>query len=157
VAEPHQMLLVQGNKMIQHFAKNAGHPPFRDAVLLRTPNADSHWLHTAGLQKTSHIAGELTVAVEHDVAVWTRQRKGPPQLLYDSFPIVLTTENDLPRPFQIGTFPAYVVIDRDDNVAGAVEGDQGFGELRKLLKKSDSRWIIFRIQRERSRRTAPAR
>jgi thiol-disulfide isomerase/thioredoxin len=53
-----------------------------------------------------------------------------------SFPVVLTTENDLPRPFQIGTFPTYVIIDRDGNVAGAVEGDQGFGELRKLLKKA---------------------
>ncbi len=52
------------------------------------------------------------------------------------FPVALTSENDMPRAFQIGTFPTYVIIDRDGNVAGAVEGDQGFGELRKLLKKA---------------------
>jgi thiol-disulfide isomerase/thioredoxin len=53
-----------------------------------------------------------------------------------SFPVVLTTENDMPRPYQIGVFPTYVVIDRDGTVASAVEGDQGFSDLRKLLKKA---------------------
>ncbi len=52
------------------------------------------------------------------------------------FPIALTTENELSRPYQIGIFPTYLVIDRDGTVASAVEGDQGFGELRKLLKKA---------------------
>jgi thiol-disulfide isomerase/thioredoxin len=53
-----------------------------------------------------------------------------------AFPVLLTTENDLPRPYQIGTFPTYIVIDPDGAVTSAVEGDQGFGELRKLLKKA---------------------
>jgi thiol-disulfide isomerase/thioredoxin len=53
-----------------------------------------------------------------------------------SFPVVLTTENDMPRPYQIGVFPTYIVIDKDGTVASAVQGDQGFGELRKLLKKA---------------------
>jgi len=52
-----------------------------------------------------------------------------------SFPIVLTTENEMPRPFQIGVFPTYIVIDKDGKVAGAAQGDQGFGDLRKMLKK----------------------
>jgi thiol-disulfide isomerase/thioredoxin len=52
------------------------------------------------------------------------------------YPIVLTTENEMPRPYQIAVFPTYIVIDRDGNVASAVQGDQGFGELRKLLKKA---------------------
>jgi thiol-disulfide isomerase/thioredoxin len=29
------------------------------------------------------------------------------------FPVVLTTENEMPRPYQIGAFPTYIVIDRD--------------------------------------------
>lgn len=53
-----------------------------------------------------------------------------------SFPIVLTTENEMPLPYQISTFPTYIVIGRDGAVTSAVEGDQGFGELRALLKKA---------------------
>jgi len=53
-----------------------------------------------------------------------------------AFPVLLTTENEMPRPYQIGTFPTYIVIDPDGNLTAAVEGDQGFGELRKLLKKA---------------------
>jgi thiol-disulfide isomerase/thioredoxin len=53
-----------------------------------------------------------------------------------SFPVVLTTENEMPRPFQIGVFPTYVVIDKDGVLTSVVEGDQGFGQLRKLLKKA---------------------
>jgi len=53
-----------------------------------------------------------------------------------SFPVLLTTENEMPRPYQIGAFPTYIVIDRDGNVAGAAEGDQGFSDLRKMLKKA---------------------
>ncbi len=42
----------------------------------------------------------------------------------------------MPRPYQISVFPTYVVIDRDGTVASAAEGDKGFGELRKMLKKA---------------------
>jgi thiol-disulfide isomerase/thioredoxin len=52
------------------------------------------------------------------------------------FPIVLTTENELPPAYQIGVFPTYIVIDPDGNITSAVEGDQGFSDLRKLLKKA---------------------
>jgi thiol-disulfide isomerase/thioredoxin len=53
-----------------------------------------------------------------------------------AFPVVLTTENEMPRPYQIGIFPTYIVIDKDGNVTAAVEGDKGFGDLRGLLKKA---------------------
>lgn len=52
------------------------------------------------------------------------------------FPTVLTTENEMPRPYQIGLFPTYIVIEKDGTVASAAEGDQGFGELRRMLKKA---------------------
>ncbi len=51
------------------------------------------------------------------------------------FPIVLTTENEMPRPYQIGIFPTYIVIDKDGALAAAEQGNQGFGALRKLLTK----------------------
>ena len=53
-----------------------------------------------------------------------------------SFPVVLTTENEMPRPYEVGAFPTYIIIDRDGTVASAMEGDQGFSELRKLLRKA---------------------
>jgi thiol-disulfide isomerase/thioredoxin len=53
-----------------------------------------------------------------------------------SFPIVLTSENEMPRPYQIGVFPTYLIIDRDGTVATAAEGDRGFADLRKMLKKA---------------------
>jgi thiol-disulfide isomerase/thioredoxin len=53
-----------------------------------------------------------------------------------SFPVVLTTENELPRPYQIGEFPTYMVIAPDGTLTTAVEGDQGFGDLRKFLQKA---------------------
>ena len=52
------------------------------------------------------------------------------------FPIVLTSENEMPRAYQIGVFPTYIVIDSDGKLTSAVEGDQGFSDLRKLLKKA---------------------
>jgi thiol-disulfide isomerase/thioredoxin len=53
-----------------------------------------------------------------------------------AYPIVLTTENEMPSAYQIGVFPTYIVIDRDGNVANAAEGDKGFNDLRKMLKKA---------------------
>ncbi len=40
------------------------------------------------------------------------------------------------RPYQIGVFPTYIVIDSDGNIASATEGDKGFTDLRKMLKKA---------------------
>ena len=53
-----------------------------------------------------------------------------------TYPIVLTTENEMPRSYQIATFPTYIVIDRDGTVITASEGDKGFASLRKLLQKA---------------------
>lgn len=52
------------------------------------------------------------------------------------YPIVLTTENEMPRAYQIGVFPTYIVIDQDGKVSTATEGDKGFANLRKLLRKA---------------------
>jgi hypothetical protein len=39
-------------------------------------------------------------------------------------------------PFQIGVLPTYIVIEKDGTKAGVVESDQGFSDLRKMLKKA---------------------
>jgi cytochrome c-type biogenesis protein len=53
-----------------------------------------------------------------------------------SYPIVLTTENQLARLYQVGSFPTYIVIDKEGNISAAAEGAIGFDGLKKLLKKA---------------------
>ena len=74
----------------------------------------------------------IGVSVSEERAVVEKFLKQHPH----DFPIVLTTENELPLTYQIGVFPTYIVIERDGTVASAVQGDQGFSDLRKLLKKA---------------------
>ena len=72
------------------------------------------------------------ISVNEDRSVVEKFLKDHPH----SFPVVLTTENEMPRAYQIGAFPTYIVIDRNGAIASAVDGDQGFSDLRKLLKKA---------------------
>ncbi len=53
-----------------------------------------------------------------------------------NFPVALTSENVMPRPYQIRAFPTYIVVARDGTLVTAEEGDQGFGRLRKILQKA---------------------
>ena len=53
-----------------------------------------------------------------------------------AYPILLTAENEVPHLFQVGALPTYMVIDKDGTLSGVVDGDQGFSELRKMLKKA---------------------
>jgi thiol-disulfide isomerase/thioredoxin len=53
-----------------------------------------------------------------------------------SYPIVLTTENEMPRAYQIGVLPTYIVVDREGKITSATEGDTGFADLRKLPRKA---------------------
>jgi len=52
------------------------------------------------------------------------------------FPVVLTSENEMQHPYQVGKFPTYMVIAPDGTLNAAFEGDQGFGELRRHLEKA---------------------
>jgi thiol-disulfide isomerase/thioredoxin len=74
----------------------------------------------------------ISISVSEDREIVEKYLRGHPR----EFPVVLTTENDMPRPYQISVFPTYIVIGPDGNLTSAVEGDQGFGELRKRLKKA---------------------
>ena len=53
-----------------------------------------------------------------------------------NYPVVLSSENQLPRPYQIGVFPTYLIISPDGTLMTAAKGDQGFGKLRKDLQKA---------------------
>jgi len=53
-----------------------------------------------------------------------------------NFPIVLSSDNLMPRAYQVHVFPTYLVIGPDGTLVTAEQGDQGFGSLQKTLKKS---------------------
>ena len=53
-----------------------------------------------------------------------------------SYAIVLSTENEMPMPYHVSALPTYIVINRDGAVATAAQGDQGYEDLLKLLKKA---------------------
>jgi thiol-disulfide isomerase/thioredoxin len=53
-----------------------------------------------------------------------------------SYLIVLSTENEMPMPYHVSALPTYIVINRDGAVATAAQGDQGYEDLLKLLKKA---------------------
>jgi peroxiredoxin len=50
------------------------------------------------------------------------------------FPVVMTSENEFPRPYQVNVIPTYVVIDADGKITSVEEGDKGFAELRRRLQ-----------------------
>jgi thiol-disulfide isomerase/thioredoxin len=74
----------------------------------------------------------LGISVSEDRQIVEKFLKGH----QGGYPIVLTTENDLSRPYEIGVFPTYMVIDKNGILAAVVEGEKGLGELRDLLKKA---------------------
>ncbi len=53
-----------------------------------------------------------------------------------AYSIVLTSENDVPLPYRVHSYPTYVAIDRDGRVASVVQDDGGYRDVRKLLAKT---------------------
>jgi hypothetical protein len=78
-----EVLIVQRDYVIKHFAANTADPALRHSVLPRAPNAGANGFHGTGMEKRDHIAAELGVTVEQDVAVRTGKRQSLAQLLYD--------------------------------------------------------------------------
>lgn len=74
----------------------------------------------------------LGIAVSEDRPIVEEFLKQHPH----SYPIALTSENKLAASYEISVLPTYIVIGPDGRLTSAVEGDQGFGQLRKLLKKA---------------------
>lgn len=53
-----------------------------------------------------------------------------------NFPVVLSSENQLPPPYEVHIFPTYMIIGPDGTLMTAEQGDQGFAKLRKDLEKA---------------------
>jgi thiol-disulfide isomerase/thioredoxin len=53
-----------------------------------------------------------------------------------SVPIVLTKDTNLAAMYNAQSYPIYVVIDRDGNIAGEQRGAAGETALRRLLKRA---------------------
>lgn len=53
-----------------------------------------------------------------------------------NFPVVLSSENQMPPAYQIHVFPTYLIISPDGTLMTAQQGDQSFGKLRKDLEKA---------------------
>src|SRR3984893_12214970 len=51
-------------------------------------------------------------------------------------PIVLTKDTNLAAMYNAQSYPIYVVIDRDGNIAGEQRGAAGEGSLRRLLSRA---------------------
>ena len=67
----------------------------------------------------------IGISVDEDRAVVQKFLSEHPH----PYAIALTTENEIPRPYRIGVFPTYIVIDSDGKVASATEGEKGFSDL----------------------------
>ena len=128
MAETEQMPFVQRDHAIQHLAANAPDPPFSDSVLPWTPNAGPDGFDSARLQKRAYVGAELAVAVEHDVAVWTRQRQRLPQLLH----------NPLARGMRRRVVPKNIVL-------GGVRkcsGSSGLSPCEPAVQRDDSFAVV---------------
>ncbi len=53
-----------------------------------------------------------------------------------SVPIVLTKDTNLAAMYNASSYPIYVVVDRDGNIAGEQRGAAGERGLRRMLKRA---------------------
>jgi thiol-disulfide isomerase/thioredoxin len=53
-----------------------------------------------------------------------------------TYPVVLSSENHMPPPYQIGVFPTYLIISPEGTLVTAEQGDKGFAKLRRDLEKA---------------------
>jgi hypothetical protein len=60
----------------------------------------------------------------------------PSASIRDRFPTVLTKDTNLAAMYNAQSYPIYVVIDRDGNIAAEQRGAAGDAALRRLLKRA---------------------
>jgi hypothetical protein len=89
------MMFIQRNDVIEQFAARTAHPSFGDAVLSGTANAPTPWLEITRLQEGQHLISELSIMIEQDVFIRTRQGKGFTQSLHDSLAGGMTSDVEL--------------------------------------------------------------
>ena len=67
-----------------------------------------------------------------------------------SYPVVLSSENQMPRPYQISAFPTYLIIGPDGMLMTAEEGNKGFGKLQKTSKRLGWKWNRMSVPTRKS-------
>jgi thiol-disulfide isomerase/thioredoxin len=77
----------------------------------------------------------IGISVDEDRAIVEKYLKKHPH----SFPVVLSSENQMLRAYQIRVLPTYMIIRPDGTFMTTEEGDKGFGKLRKTCKKLASK------------------
>src|SRR5215831_11770831 len=78
-----KMFFIHRDDMVQDLAAAASDPSFGSSVLPWGLNARSFWLKSGGLQERKDIGIEDRIAIQNDVAIRSRLRKGFSQLLHD--------------------------------------------------------------------------
>jgi len=53
-----------------------------------------------------------------------------------TYPVILSSENEMPRPYDVNVFPTYLIISPDGTLATAEQGEKGFAKLRSELQKA---------------------
>src|SRR5271167_505143 len=81
--KPPEMLLVQGDDVIEQFASSTADPALSDPVLPGAPSSRAHGSNATCLQELENLVTEFGVAVEEDVPVATGKRHSVAQLLHD--------------------------------------------------------------------------
>lgn len=74
----------------------------------------------------------IAISVDEDLSTVESYLKKHPH----SYPVLLSTENHLLPPYQVGVFPTYLIISPEGMLMTAEQGDKGFGKLRGDLEKA---------------------
>src|ERR1051326_5699376 len=88
--------IVERNHMVEASTASSADPSLRGAVLPRASDAGVHWLDTRGFHQCQDFIAEFSVAIHHDVFVWTGKRESLSQLLAD--PLSLRVRGDIKVP-----------------------------------------------------------
>src|SRR5215469_2476486 len=131
-----KVFFIHRDDIVQDLAAAASDPSFSGSVLPWGLNARSFWLKSGGLQKGNGVRIEDRIAIQNDVAIRSRLRKGFSQLLHN--PI----RRGVPCNVEVQD-PAAPVLDDEQTVqhpegrschAEKVEGNDGLAVVAKKGK-----------------------
>ena len=129
--KPPEMLLVQWDDVIEHFAARTPDPALSDSVLPGTSSTGANGSNATGFQELENIATEFAIPVEQHVPVGAGKRKSLAQLLHD--PIARRLRRDI----EVQDLPSIV---RDDKKA--VEGAKRQARNGEQVKRGDDLTVV---------------
>ncbi len=92
---------------------------------------------SSSIEKLSHKYGDkdlaiISISVGEERAVVEKFLKKHPR----TYPVILSSENEMPRPYDVNVLPTYMIISPDGTLATAEQGEKGFSTLRSHLQKA---------------------